>query len=78
MLNRLHAFAQRKHLIINTAKPEVSRQTFHKYMSMAKFSEHSAGPFMASAFWAVCVSVVWEETFVVPDGLYADQVWVTE
>eukprot|EP00983_Pelagomonas_calceolata_P074669 1152643-Pelagomonas_calceolata.AAC.2 len=77
MLNRLHAYAQRKHLIINPAKSEVVHcnssgpdlpvfriggvplahkesfkylgMMFHKCMSMAKSSEHAAGPFMASA-----------------------------
>eukprot|EP00983_Pelagomonas_calceolata_P132733 1161900-Pelagomonas_calceolata.AAC.16 len=78
MLKRLHACAQRKHLIINTAKSEMVHfnssgsdlpvfciggaplahkdsfkylgMMFHKCMSMAKSSEHAAGPLMKSAF----------------------------
>ena len=78
MLDHMHVYAQRKHLIINTAKSEVVHfnssgphvpvlrvggvplihkqcfkylgMMFHKRMSMAKSSEHAAGPFMASAY----------------------------
>eukprot|EP00983_Pelagomonas_calceolata_P012376 396470-Pelagomonas_calceolata.AAC.1 len=63
---------------------------FLKCMSMAKPSEHAAGPFWASAF-RDCQFVrenflanrpdasLWlGKTYVVPDGMYADQVWGTE
>eukprot|EP00983_Pelagomonas_calceolata_P013826 443062-Pelagomonas_calceolata.AAC.1 len=63
---------------------------FHKCMSLAKFSEHAAGPFMASAFW-VCefvrenflasrphVSLWFRKTYVLPAGMHAGQVWGTE
>eukprot|EP00983_Pelagomonas_calceolata_P032472 1018408-Pelagomonas_calceolata.AAC.1 len=101
MLNRLHAYAQRKHLIINTAESEVVHfkssgsdlpvfciggvplahkefskylgMMFHKCMSMAKSSEHAAGPFMAQY-----VSLWLGKTYVVPARMYAGQVWGTE
>eukprot|EP00983_Pelagomonas_calceolata_P055256 1144068-Pelagomonas_calceolata.AAC.1 len=94
MLNCLHAHAQRKHLIINSAKSEVvhlsSSGTDLPCMTMAKSSEHAAGPFMASAFWVhqfVCenflanrlyVSLWLGRTYVVPAGMYAGQVWGNE
>jgi hypothetical protein len=118
MLNRLHSYAQRKHLIINTSKSKVVHfnssglnlpefciegvrlvhkdcfkylgMMFHKRMSMAKSSEHAAGPFMASAYrirqfvqekslaGRPHVSLWLGKTYVVPAGMYGGQVWGTE
>eukprot|EP00983_Pelagomonas_calceolata_P103357 1158903-Pelagomonas_calceolata.AAC.20 len=63
---------------------------FHKCMSMAKSSEHAAGPFMASAFRVrqfvfenylanrPYVSLRLGKTYVAPAGMYAGQVWATD
>eukprot|EP00983_Pelagomonas_calceolata_P122916 1160951-Pelagomonas_calceolata.AAC.1 len=63
---------------------------FHKCMSVAKSSEHAAGPFIASAFRVrqfICenflenrlyVSLWLGKTYVVSAGMYAGQVWGTE
>eukprot|EP00983_Pelagomonas_calceolata_P064834 1148310-Pelagomonas_calceolata.AAC.1 len=63
---------------------------FHKCLSMAKSSEHAAGPFLAPAFWVrqfVCENLLanrphvplWlGKAYVVPAGMCAGQVWGTE
>ena len=63
---------------------------FHKRKSMAKSSEHAAGPFMASAYrirqfvqeksltGRPHVSLWLGKTYVIPAGMYGEQVWGTE
>ena len=62
----------------------------HKRMSMAKSSEHAAGPFMASVYrirqlvqeksltGRPHVSHWLGKTYVIPAGMYGGQVWGTE